>query len=163
VTTVVAKLFHIVQPDVAYFGEKDAQQLAVIRRMVRDLDMPVRIVGVPTMRESDGLALSSRNQRLSPEERRVAPLLYQALLAAERAIAAGATDPAEARGAALAVLGREPLVRVEYLEVVDPEEMHPVDRIVGPVRVAAAVWLGATRLIDNVLAEPLNGEKQRSK
>jgi pantoate--beta-alanine ligase len=131
--------------------------------MVRDLDMPVRIVGVPTVRESDGLALSSRNQRLSPEERRVAPVLYQALLAAERAIAAGATDPAEARGTALAVLGREPLIRVEYLEVVDPEEMQPVDRIAGPVRVAAAVWLGATRLIDNVLAEPLNGEKQRSK
>ena len=163
VTTVVAKLFHIVEPDAAYFGEKDAQQLAVIRRMVRDLDMPVRIVGVPTMRESDGLALSSRNQRLSPEERRVAPLLYQALLAAERAIAAGAIDPAEARGAALALLGREPLVRVEYFEVVDPEEMQPVDRIAGPVRVAAAVWLGETRLIDNMLAEPLNGEKQRSK
>jgi pantoate--beta-alanine ligase len=159
VTTVVAKLFHIVQPGVAYFGEKDAQQLAVIRRMVRDLNMPVRIVGVPTVRESDGLALSSRNQRLGPEERRVAPVLYQALLAAERAIAAGATDPAEARGTALAVLGREPLVRVEYLEVVDPVEMQPVDRIAGPVRVAAAVWLGATRLIDNVLAEPLNREK----
>jgi pantoate--beta-alanine ligase len=151
VATVVTKLFQIVQPDAAYFGEKDAQQLAVIRRMVRDLNMNLRIVGVPTVRESDGLAMSSRNRHLCPEERHVAPLLYQALLAAGRAIASGATDPAEVRGAALALLAREPLFKVEYLEVVDPEEMQPVRQIAGPVRLAAAVWLGSTRLIDNLL------------
>lgn len=153
VATVVMKLFNIVQPDVAYFGEKDAQQLAVIRRMVRDLNLPIAIVGVPTVREADGLALSSRNEHLSAEERRVAPMLYQALEAAGRRIAAGATDSLAVKNEALAILERQPLMRVEYLEVVDPEEMQPVDRIAGPVRLAAAVWLGSTRLIDNILCE----------
>lgn len=151
VATVVLKLFHIVQPDRAYFGEKDAQQLAVIRRMVRDLNVPVTIVGAPTVREADGLALSSRNQRLSAEERRVAPALYQALQLAEKRIASGAGDAEEAKRAALELLEQHPEVRVEYLEVVDPDEMQPVAQIQGAVRVAAAVWIGSTRLIDNVL------------
>lgn len=154
VATVVMKLFNIVQPDLAYFGEKDAQQLAVIRRMVQDLNVPVTIVAVPTVREPDGLALSSRNQLLSPEQRRIAPLLYQALLAADGLIARGADQPEEIRKEALAVLAGQPEMRVEYFEIVDQEEMQPVDRIRGPVRVAAAVWLGSTRLIDNLLSRP---------
>jgi pantoate--beta-alanine ligase len=158
VATVVAKLLSIVQPDRAYFGEKDAQQLAVIRRMARDLNLPVEIVPVATVRESDGLALSSRNQHLSEEERRAAPVLYRALLAAQRLVEAGATDPRQVRQAALAILAAEPLVRPEYLELVDTEEMQPVARIDGPVRVVVAAWLGPTRLIDNVLAEAAPAE-----
>lgn len=154
VATVVLKLFHIVQPHRAYFGEKDAQQLAVIRRMVRDLNLDVEIVPVATVRESDGLALSSRNQRLSPEERRIAPLLFQALLVAQKYIAAGETDPAVVKAAAQAVVSAQPALRLEYLEIVDPDEMQPVGKIDAPVRVAAAAWLGSTRLIDNLLCEP---------
>jgi len=156
VTTVVAKLFNIVQPDRAYFGEKDAQQLAVIRRMVRDLNIPIAIVAVPTVREGDGLAVSSRNVRLTPEHRRTAPLLYQALLTVAQAIESGLKDPVQARARALALIERAPEIRLEYLEIVDPENMQPVRSIEGPVRVAAAVWLGGTRLIDNVLAKPAN-------
>lgn len=154
VATVVLKLFNIIRPDRAYFGEKDAQQLAVIRRMALDLNVPVEVVDVPTVRESDGLALSSRNQRLSEAERKIAPILYQALLVAQRMIGAGATDPAEVRAVAREILAQQPDVRTEYLEVVDPGEMQPVERIEGPVRVAAAVWLGSTRLIDNMLCRP---------
>ncbi|HVW83639.1 MAG TPA: pantoate--beta-alanine ligase [Bryobacteraceae bacterium] len=142
VATVVMKLFQIVQPDYAYFGEKDAQQLAVIRRMVRDLDVPVAIVPVPTVREADGLALSSRNQRLTPEDRRVAPMLFRALEIAQT----------EGRESALAYLATEPRFRVEYLEAVDPDEMQPVDPAHRPVRFTIAAWLGPVRLIDNVLA-----------
>ncbi|MEK7408887.1 MAG: pantoate--beta-alanine ligase [Acidobacteriota bacterium] len=151
VATVVMKLLNIVQPDRAYFGEKDAQQLAVIRRMVRDLDVPVEIVPVATVREPDGLALSSRNQRLSAAERRVAPALYQVLQRAGERIAAGVTDVQAVKMEALAAIEGLPGLRVEYLEFVDPEDMQPVERIAGPVRVMAAVWVGATRLIDNVL------------
>ena len=150
VATVVLKLFQMVQPDRAYFGEKDAQQLAVIRRMVRDLNLPVEIVGVPTVREPDGLALSSRNQHLSAEERAIAPRIYEALRAAERRIAGGETSAEAVRRAACEVLAAEPGMRVEYLEVADDAEMQPVERIAGAVRVAAAVWVGRTRLIDNV-------------
>src|SRR5579885_1484560 len=115
VATVVAKLFHIVAPHRAYFGEKDAQQLAVIERMVADLNMPIRIVPVATVRESDGLALSSRNARLSPEERRIAPSLYQALRAAAGKIAAGSASAVEVRQSALDVLASQPQLRLEYL------------------------------------------------
>jgi len=152
VATVVLKLFNIVQPDRAYFGEKDAQQLAVIRRMVRDLAVPIAIVGVATVRESDGLALSSRNRRLTPELRRIAPALYQALNCASECLARGA-PPDEARQAALELLGQHPEIRVEYLEIVYPGDMQPVGVIAGPVRIAAAVWLGGVRLIDNILWE----------
>jgi pantoate--beta-alanine ligase len=153
VATVVTKLFHMVQPDRAYFGEKDAQQLAIVEALVADLNMPIEIVPVPTVRESDGLAISSRNSRLNPQERRSATALYRALCAAAARIAQG-TGPEDAREAALKVLREEPSLRVEYLEVVDPESMRPVDRIGGPVRIAAAVWAGETRLIDNVLSRP---------
>lgn len=151
VATVVTKLFNIVRPDRAYFGEKDAQQLAIIRRLVRDLNLPVAIVEVPTVREADGLALSSRNQHLTSEERRIAPALYQALRLARQWIADGVTDAGQLKRRARDLLAREPQIRVEYLEIVDPDEMQPVESIAGPVRVAAAVWLGSTRLIDNVL------------
>jgi pantoate--beta-alanine ligase len=154
VATVVAKLFHIVAPDAAYFGEKDAQQLAIIRRMVADLDIPVRIVAVETVREADGLALSSRNRRLTPDERRIAPALFQALEAGRDRIAGGCESAAEARDAVLLRLGERPRIRVEYVEVVDAEGMTPVERVAGPVRIAAAVWLGTTRLIDNVRCGP---------
>jgi pantoate--beta-alanine ligase len=150
VATVVAKLFHIVQPDKAWFGEKDAQQLAVIRRMAADLDMPVEIVGVPTVRETDGLAMSSRNRRLSPEERAAAPALYRALREAEAAIRRGCAGADAARSVALAVLAPHAQIRLEYLEIVDEWTFQPVQRIAGPVRIAAAVWLGQTRLIDNL-------------
>jgi pantoate--beta-alanine ligase len=150
VATVVAKLFNIVAPDRAYFGEKDAQQLAIIEALAADLNMPIAIVPVPTVRESDGLAISSRNVRLDPRQRGSATALYRALRAAAARIAAGA-GPEDAREAALKVMREEPSIRVEYLEIVDPESMQPVDEIRGTVRIAAAVWAGETRLIDNVL------------
>ena len=154
VATVVMKLFQIAQPDRAYFGEKDAQQLAVIRRMVADFNVPIEIVAVPTVREPDGLALSSRNQRLQPGERRAATVLYEALKVARTQVAEGVRDAARVRQAATQVVEREPAVRLEYLEVVDPREMQPVERIEGPVIAAGAIWVGGTRLIDNVICVP---------
>ncbi len=150
VATVVAKLLNIVGADRAYFGEKDAQQLAVIQKMAADLNLPSRIVPVATVRERDGLALSSRNRLLTEEQRRVAPALYRALSAARDRIQGGAS-PGEAREAALAALAATPDIQVQYLEVADAATMQPVERIEGHVRVAAAVWLGKVRLIDNVL------------
>jgi pantoate--beta-alanine ligase len=154
VATVVLKLLNIVQPDRAYFGEKDAQQLAVIRQLVKDLNVPVDIVEVATVREADGLALSSRNQYLTAEERRIAPTLHRALQAARILISTGATCAAEIKTEALRVFDAHPEVRVEYLEIVNAGDMLPVERIIGPVRVAGAVWIGKTRLIDNVLYTP---------
>jgi pantoate--beta-alanine ligase len=150
VTTVVAKLFNIVQPERAYFGEKDAQQLAVIRRMVEDLNIPVTIVGVPTVREASGLALSSRNQHLSADERCIATALHQALQAAKESVARGTADAEAVKREALEVLASRPQIRVEYFEIVDPDELQPVAEIRGPVLIAVAAWLGSTRLIDNV-------------
>jgi pantoate--beta-alanine ligase len=158
VATVVLKLLNIVQPERAYFGEKDAQQLAVIRRMTADLNVAAAIVEVPTVREADGLALSSRNQHLNEEERRVAPVLPRALHLAETVIAGGETRTDEIRRKALTVFEEFPQVRVEYLEIVNPDDMQPVALVTGPVRVAGAVWIGRTRLIDNLLCVP--GESQ---
>lgn len=153
VTTVVAKLFNIVQPHRAYFGEKDAQQLAIIERMVRDLDFPIEIVPVETVREPDGVAMSSRNRRLSPGERGLAPLLYAALSKGRTAILEGCTSGREARQLILDCLAAEPQLRPEYVEVVDAASMEPVEDLRGRrLRLAAAVWLGSTRLIDNVAA-----------
>jgi pantoate--beta-alanine ligase len=149
VATVVAKLFHIVPADRAYFGEKDAQQLAVIRKMAGDLNFPVQIVAVETVREADGLAVSSRNRLLSPEHRRLAPSIHRALQAAAGRIQAGA-GPEAAREAALALLADTPDIRVEYLEVVDADTMQPATQAGGAVRIATAAWLGGVRLIDNV-------------
>lgn len=150
VATVVAKLFNIVQPDTAYFGEKDAQQLAIIQQMVRDLNFPIEIVPVATVREPDGLALSSRNQRLTPEQRQAAPTLFRALTEGQRAIAGGERRASNVKATVLKVLEREPSIRVEYVEIVDPRT-QPVDAITTDVRLVAAVWMGSTRLIDNLL------------
>ena len=152
VTTVVMKLLHIVVPDRAYFGEKDYQQLAVIRRMVEDLNLPVEIVSAATVREPDGLALSSRNRNLTAEQRAAALALPRALQAARRAVAAGERNAAALRRAAQRQFDREPLLRLEYFEIVDPESLQQIERIAGPVRIAAAAWAGKTRLIDNVAA-----------
>jgi pantoate--beta-alanine ligase len=154
VATVVLKLFEIVQPDRAYFGDKDAQQLAIIRRMARDFNLPVKIVGVPTVRESDGLAISSRNAHLSPAERVLATALYRALCEARDCIAAGVTDIAEIKHAASKHIPAEPAVRLEYLEIVNPEDMQPIAVVAGPVCIAAAMWVGSTRLIDNMMGIP---------
>ena len=149
VATVVLKLLNIVQPDRAYFGEKDLQQLAVIRRMVRDLALPVSIIGVPTVRESDGLALSSRNAYLNVAERRAAPVVYRALLKMRGLCASGERDAAIVKNAALDVIHTEPLAKVQYLELVNAE-MQLVDRVDEGVYAVAAVWFGKTRLIDNI-------------
>jgi len=154
VATVVMKLLNIVQPDRAYFGEKDAQQVAIIQRMCADLNVPVQIVEVPTVREMDGLALSSRNQRLSATERLIAPVLHQALKTAEELIANGATDAREVKREAMRVIERNHGLRMEYFEIVSPGDMQPVETVTGPVRVAGAIWIGETRLIDNVLCVP---------
>ena len=150
VATVVMKLFQIVVADRAYFGEKDAQQLAVIRHLVRDFNVTVAIAAVATVRESDGLAISSRNARLNSAERRLAPALYRMLREAERLIGAGAVDAAAVRSEAARLLPADPQLRLEYLDIVDPEDIQPVERVDGPVLVAGALWVGSTRLIDNV-------------
>ncbi|MEX2615344.1 MAG: pantoate--beta-alanine ligase [Alphaproteobacteria bacterium] len=149
VATVVNKLFMQSLPDRAYFGEKDYQQLQVIRRMVRDLDIPVQIVGVPTIRENDGLAMSSRNWYLTPEERAIAPLLHQTLQ--ETAAAAAAGEPCEdatARGRA--TLARSGFARVDYLAICDAETLAPLEGVDRPARALVAAVLGSTRLIDNI-------------
>ena len=152
VTTVVTKLLNMVGPDVAYFGQKDAQQLAVIRRLVRDLDMPVAIEAVPTVREPDGLALSSRNVHLEGRDRQRAVALSRALRTAEDAIGAGERDAAAIRTAALAAMD-DFGVEAEYLELVSPETLDPVTTVNGRVLVAVAARVGRTRLIDNALIQ----------
>jgi pantoate--beta-alanine ligase len=152
VATVVLKLLEIVRPARAYFGEKDAQQLAIIRRLVEDFNVAVTIVGVPTVREADGLALSSRNVHLGPEERAAAPALYRALSEARRAIEQGKRETRSIVRDARASLAREGRIRLEYFEIVDPHTLQPVEEVTGPVLIAAAAWLGSTRLIDNVQA-----------
>ena len=159
VATVVLKLLQIVQPDWAYFGEKDAQQLAVVRRLAADFNLPVRIDGVPTVREADGVALSSRNQRLSADERKLAACLYEALCEARRQVERGARDPAAVTTSAAARVAADERVRLEYLELVNPVEMQPVPRIEGPVLAAGALWVGSTRLIDNVMCDPARPAK----
>ena len=154
VATVVMKLLNIVQPDFACFGEKDFQQLVIVRRIVEDANLPVRIVGVETVREPDGLAISSRNALLSAEERASAPALARSLGAARQAIQDGESSVTLLRDRAAAVLDREPLVRLDYFEFVDPDTLQPAERVSGPVRIAAAAFVGETRLIDNVLAIP---------
>ena len=155
VATVVAKLLNIVQPDRAWFGEKDYQQLCIIRRMVLDLNLNVEIVPCPIYRDADGLALSSRNAYLDPEQRAAAPALFKALTAARRMIEAGERKPEAVKREASRVLREQPLIRPEYLEIVDPAELQPVAEIKSAVRIAIAVWIGKTRLIDNVAASPL--------
>jgi len=147
VATVVMKLFQIAQPNRAYFGEKDAQQLAIIRRMVKDLDVPVTVVPVATVREFDGLAMSSRNRHLTPEERQRAVVLSQALFAARALVLQGERSAEKIRTAVGPLFDG---IQLEYFSIVDPETLMPVERIEGPVLIAGAIWLGSTRLIDNV-------------
>lgn len=148
VATVVTKLFTIVAPDVAYFGQKDAQQVAVIRQLVRDLNLPVRIEACPTVREPDGLAMSSRNVRLSGPERERATALHRALAAARESVATGERDVAAVRAAAIAVLAASG-IEAEYFELVAADTLVPVRRIDGEVLALVAAHVGATRLIDN--------------
>jgi pantoate--beta-alanine ligase len=150
VATVVCKLLMMAMPDRGYFGEKDYQQLQVLKRMARDLAMPVEILGMPTIREPDGLAMSSRNRRLTPGERKTAAVMYRELTALARTVGDGRTSctAAAAKAAqALLVAGFE---KVDYLTVVDAESLAPIEHVTGPARIAAAAWLGRTRLIDNV-------------
>jgi pantoate--beta-alanine ligase len=154
VATVVLKLFGIFEPTRAYFGQKDAQQLAVIRTLVRELDVPVDVVGCPTVREADGLALSSRNSYLSPEQRAAAPTLYRALQAA-RAVWSGGERQADALRAAMRrVLDAEPLARTDYASVADPASFRELESLEGPALLSLAVFLGRARLIDNLLLDP---------
>jgi pantoate--beta-alanine ligase len=154
VTTVCTKLFNILQPDVAFFGEKDAQQLAVIRRMVRDLDLPLEIVGCATIREPDGLALSSRNRYLSAEQRQQAVALNRALQAGAVRVRSGKSNADSVVAAMKGVLAAAGAERIDYVEVVDPDSLQPVSRIDGPVLLALAVHIGPARLIDNLTARP---------
>jgi pantoate--beta-alanine ligase len=151
VATVVLKLFQIVQPEYAYFGEKDAQQLAIIRQLVADFNVPVEIVEVPTVREADGLAISSRNRHLTDDQRALAIHLFHALGEVRRRITMGERQPAEIKNAAAGLIPQSEALRLEYLEIVDPGTMQPVEKIDGSVRVAGALWVGSTRLIDNLL------------
>lgn len=149
VCTVVSKLFHIVTPDRAYFGQKDAQQLAVIRRMVRDLNFGISIIGCPIVREPDGLAISSRNTYLSPKEREAARVLHKSLAAAEEMAKSGEQDAGKLISAIVKGIRTEPLARIDYVELVDAETLEPVKTVKSPVLAAIAVYIGKTRLIDN--------------
>lgn len=151
VCTVVSKLFHIVAPDRAYFGQKDAQQLAVIRRMVRDLNFDLEIVGCPIVREEDGLAKSSRNTYLNEEERAAAVILHKGLDAGEELLKSGETDAAKIVGVIRETIESEPLAKVDYVELVDWNTLKPVETVQAEVLAAVAVYIGKTRLIDNFI------------
>ncbi len=151
VCTVVGKLFNIVQPDRAYFGQKDAQQLAVVRRMVRDLNFNLEIVGCPIIREKDGLAKSSRNTYLSSEERKAATILHKGLLKGEELVRSGEKNVTTVVNAIREIIESEPLARIDYVEMVDFDNIQPIDTIEGSVLTAVAVYIGKTRLIDNFI------------
>jgi pantoate--beta-alanine ligase len=151
VATVVSKLFNIVEPDLAFFGQKDAAQVAIIRRMVRDLKIPVEIVVCPIVREPDGLALSSRNAYLKADERKHALVLRKSLLRAEELFSGGERRASELMRAARDVFSQQPSVRLDYFQVVDPDTLESIDTISGRALVAVAAYVGATRLIDNTI------------
>ncbi len=154
VATVVLKLFNLVQPDIAYFGQKDAQQARIIRQMVRDLNVPVEIRVCPIVREPDGLAMSSRNAYLSPEQRRQATVLYRALCAANELVKQGERDAGRVREHMLQVIATVPEAVLDYAEIVDPETLQPVQQIKATVLAALAVKIGPARLIDNMTLTP---------
>jgi pantoate--beta-alanine ligase len=154
VATIVSKLFHITNPHLAVFGEKDYQQLAIIRRMVRDLDFGIEILGVPIVREADGLALSSRNAYLSADQRKTALSLSKGLAAAEAAVKAGERDGAKIVAAARALIEAEPGARIDYVELRDADELSSVTTLSRPAVLAMAVFVGTTRLIDNRVLRP---------
>jgi pantoate--beta-alanine ligase len=147
---VVTKLLHVCAPDRAYFGEKDAQQLAVIKKMVRDLDIPVEVVSCPTVREADGLALSSRNVRLSSEERAEAPVIYRALSTARTLVENGEREASRLESEIREVLAGASRAAIDYVEIVEATTLKPVEVLSGRCLIAVAVWFGDTRLIDNV-------------
>ena len=151
VTTVVAKLFNIVEPDLAYFGQKDGQQAAVIKKMVADLNMNLKVVVLPTIREDDGLAMSSRNSYLSPEERRTATVLYKALCGAEELWHKGEKDAEKLRRQMTELISREPLAGIDYVSIADAETLEEQDTIKPPAMVSLAVKIGGIRLIDNIV------------
>jgi pantoate--beta-alanine ligase len=155
VTTVVAKLLNIVHPDLAFFGQKDAAQVAVIRKMVRDLHFDTEIVVCPIVREADGVAMSSRNAYLSPEERKRATVIYRSLRRVEALAAQGEKNSARLAAAGRAVMAEEPSIRIDYYEVVDPDTLDPVADGANGALVAAAAFVGRTRLIDNVVLEAM--------
>jgi pantoate--beta-alanine ligase len=161
VTTVVVKLFNAVQPHLAVFGQKDYQQFTIIARMARDLDLDVEVVGRPTVREADGLAMSSRNVRLSVEERAKAPCLWRGLNQARALAEAGQRDVAALVAAATAEIAAVPEARLEYLEIVDAENLEPLAALDRPAHMCLAVWLGTTRLIDNLAMNYQGVEKPR--
>ncbi len=154
VATVVTKLFNVVDPHLAVFGEKDFQQLQIIRRMVRDLDFDIEIVAGETVREPDGLAMSSRNAYLAPEQRPAALSLYHSLTMAADMVRSGLTDAGRIRDAAAERIGSFPGTEIDYISVFDPETLEEVDRVDRPVRMALAVKVGSTRLIDNMALDP---------
>jgi pantoate--beta-alanine ligase len=151
VTTVVAKLFHVVDPDAAFFGQKDAAQVAIVRRMVRDLNFPVEIVACPIVREADGLAMSSRNAYLDSQQKRQALVLHRSLMRVKKSWEAGERDAAKLLATAREEVAGERLVRLDYLEIVDPDSLDPVESVAGGALVAVAAFVGSTRLIDNIL------------
>lgn len=153
VCTVVSKLFHIVTPNRAYFGEKDAQQLAVIKRMVLDLNLDIEIVGCPIVREADGLAKSSRNTYLSPEERKAALVLSRSIFAGKQLAESGETDAHKLVQAMTDIISAEPLARIDYVKVVDLLTMQQIDKLDRPFLAAIAVYIGKTRLIDNFMVQ----------
>lgn len=154
VTTVVSKLFHIVGPDAAFFGQKDAAQVAVIRRMVRDLNFPVEIVVCPIVREPDGLAMSSRNAYLNPEDRKRALALRRSLLRIEEELRKGERSTSRLIAAGMEIFAEEPQIRLDYLTIVDPDTLDPLDKIEKKSLLAVAAFVGTTRLIDNSLLDP---------
>ena len=157
VATIVAKLLIQALPDFAFFGEKDYQQLQVIKRLARDLDLPMEIVGVPTVRDADGVALSSRNAYLSADERRIMPALYRIIGDMADRLARGVSTPAEEIARGRAALMTAGFSRIDYLAVADARTLEPADRIEAPARILVAAWLGATRLIDNAPVERSTG------
>lgn len=151
VATVVAKLFNIVQPTRAYFGQKDAQQTVVLQQMVRDLNFNLEMIVCPTVREPDGLALSSRNKYLDPAQRKAATVVHRALTAAETAVNQGERDGNQLRQIMTNIISAEPLARIDYVSAADPFTLAELDRIAGGVLLSTAVFFGSTRLIDNIL------------
>jgi pantoate--beta-alanine ligase len=164
VATVVTKLLNVVRPHVAFFGQKDYQQVVVVQRLVADLNVGTLIVSCPTVRDPDGLAMSSRNVYLTTAQRRAAPILYEALRAGETTILKGGTDAGRIRRTMLMKLAEEPLVQVDYMSVCDPASLEPLARVIGKVVLLGAIRLGPVRLIDNLLVRPkTKGQRAKSR
>lgn len=154
VTTICSKLFNIVQPDIAYFGQKDAQQAIIIKRMVEDLNFPLKIKVLPIVREKDGLAMSSRNVYLTNEERKQASILFQALTEAKKLVKSGERDARKLKKKIRNLIAQANLARINYVEIVDLNSLNPLKEIEKPALLAVAVWFGKARLIDNIILKP---------